>query len=185
VATVSWLTGKQVLKEVYAGRIQITPFNENQLNPNSYDYRLSDKLKIVVPNSDFHGTPCIDPRLPMAFKEVTIPKEGYLLLTENAYLGSTIERFGSRYFASLLTGKSSIGRLFIKNHACAGLVDQGFYNHITLEITAKIPTLIFPNQRFGQVFWFESLGECELYTGKYNEGLNAAEPSRIHQDWNK
>ena len=181
----SWLTGKRVIDEVEAGRIRISPFDKSQMNSNSYDYRLNDKLRIVVPNSDFHGTPCIDPRLPMAFKEVLIPPKGYLLLTENAYLGSTVEKFGSPHFASLVTGKSSVGRLFVKNHACAGLIDQGFYNHITLEITAKIPTLIFPNMRFGQIFWFESVGTCELYRGKYNEGENEAEPSRIHQDWNK
>ena len=121
----------------------------------------------------------------MKYREYIIPETGYLLLTENAYLGSTVEKFGTDHYASLVTGKSSIGRLFVKNHACAGLIDQGFLNHITLEITAKMPTLIFPGMRFGQVYWFESVGECELYKGKYNEGENMAEPSKIIRDWDK
>ena len=179
----SWLTGDEINKQVQSGRIKIEPFSEKQCNPNSYDYRLANILRILRPNSIFDRVPCIDPRLEMKYEEVEIPKSGYLLLTENAYLGSTMEKFGSDFYASLVTGKSSIGRLFIKNHACAGLIDQGFMNHITLEITAKIPTLVFPGMRFGQIFWFESVGECKLYKGKYSKGNNVARPSKIHLDW--
>lgn len=178
-----WLTGKEVEKQVQSGRIRIEPFNKNQVNPNSYDYRLGKVIRVLRCNSVFNGVPCIDPRLEMKYEEIEIPKSGYLLLTENAYLGSTVEKFGSNYYASLVTGKSSVGRLFIKNHACAGLIDQGFLNHITLEITAKLPTLVFPGMRFGQIFWFESVGECKLYKGKYGRGSNVAKPSKIHLDW--
>lgn len=179
----AWLTGKEVHKQVKSGRIRIDPFHEDQCNPNSYDYRLGNILRVLRTNSEFNGIPCVDPRLEMQYDEINIPKSGYLLLVENAYLGSTMEKFGSDFYASLVTGKSSIGRLFVKNHACAGLIDQGFFNHITLEITAKIPTLIFPGMRFGQIFWFESVGECELYKGKYSKGSNVARPSKIHLDW--
>lgn len=179
-----WLTGLEVQKQVGWGRIYIEPFNEDQVNPNSYDYRIGPTLKILSFNSEFKGQACIDPRLEMKYTEVEIPSEGYLLQTEKAYLGYTQEKFGSDHYASLVTGKSSIGRLFIKNHACAGLIDQGFLNHITLEITAKLPTLIFPNMRFGQIFWFETIGEYKLYKGKYS-GNNQGLPSQINKDWNK
>ncbi|MBI3632141.1 MAG: hypothetical protein HY225_01715 [Candidatus Vogelbacteria bacterium] len=180
-----WLTGKEVEKQVRAGKIRIDPFDGNQINPNSYDYRLGNTLRQLLTNSEFNGIPCIDPRKPIKYRDYIIPETGYLLLTENAYLGSTMEKFGTDHYASLVTGKSSVGRLFVKNHACAGLIDQGFLNHITLEITAKLPTLVFPGMRFGQIFWFESIGECELYKGKYNEGENIAEPSKIIRDWDK
>ena len=180
----AWLTGSEVHKQVLANKIKIDPFNADQCNPNSYDYRLGNKLKKLKFNSEANGQPCIDPRLPMEYDEIIIPESGYLLTTPNAYLGYTHEKFGSNHFASLVTGKSSIGRLFIKNHACAGLIDQGFYGHITLEITAKLNTLVFPGMRFGQIFWFESAGECQLYTGRYSLD-NAALPSQIFQDWNK
>lgn len=178
-----WLTGKEVQKQVSLGRIAIAPFRKNQCNPNSYDYRLGKILRILRANSVFNGVPCIDPKLEMKFEKIEIPRNGYLLLTENAYLGSTMEKFGSKSYASLVTGKSSIGRLFVKNHACAGLIDQGFFNHITLEITAKLPTIVYPGMRFGQIFWFTSVGECELYKGKYGRGDNVARPSKIHLDW--
>jgi dCTP deaminase len=178
----SWLTGREVQRQVTAGRIRIDPFHAEQCNPNSYDYRLGDFLRILECNSVHQGIACIDPRKPMTYREVPIPSTGYLLEVEKAYLGSTMEKFGSDHYAALVTGKSSIGRLFVKNHACAGLIDQGFFNHITLEITAKIPTLIFPGMRFGQIFWFESVGECDLYRGKYALQSNAARPSAIHLD---
>lgn len=181
----SWLTGGEIKKQYKKGRIRIETFNEEQLNPNSYDYRLGNLLRRLIPNSSVDGVLCIDPRKDMKYEEIIIPETGYLLRTEHAYLGHTMEKFGSDHYASLVTGKSSIGRLFVKNHACAGLIDQGFYNYITLEITAKLPTIIFPGMRFGQIFWFESVGECELYDGKYGKCDNAAHPSKIILDWNK
>jgi len=183
MSQMGWLTGKQVANEVRAGRIRIEPFDLNQLNPNSYDYGLAPLLRRLLPNSERGGIPCIDPALEMQYEEIEIPPDGFLMKVEDAYLGHTVERFGSDHFASLCTGKSSVGRLFIKNHACAGLIDQGFFGHITLEMTAKLPTVVYAGMRVGQMFWFESVGECALYTGKYGEGKgNAAVPSRIHLD---
>ena len=179
-----WLTGKKVIEEVKAGRIRINPFSGEQVNPNSYDYRLGPLLRKLLFNSERNGIPCVDPKLPMQYKEIEIPEDGYMMIVEEAYLGYTIEEFGSEYYASLCTGKSSVGRLFIKNHACAGLIDQGFYGHITLEMTAKLPTVVYPKMRIGQMFWFESVGEVELYKGKYNSN-NAAQPSKIYMDIEK
>ena len=182
MASGGWLTGKQVGKEVEQGRIRIEPFSTAQLNPNSYDYRLAPLLRRMLPNAERDGIPCIDPKLEMKFEEIAIPPEGFLMKVEEAYLGHTVEKFGSEHFASLVTGKSSVGRLFIKNHACAGLIDQGFFGHITLEMTAKLPTIVYPGMRIGQIFWFTSVGDVILYRGKYADGKNAAQPSRIHMD---
>lgn len=178
-----WLTGKQVVEEIGCGSIRIEPFRLDQVNPNSYDYRLAPLLRRLLPNSERSGIPCVDPAIEMQYEEIEIPPSGFLMKAEHAYLGHTTERFGSTRFASLCTGKSSIGRLFIKNHACAGLIDQGFFGHITLEMTAKLPAVIYAGMRIGQIFWFNSVGECTLYDGKYCDG-NAAVPSRLHLDLN-
>ena len=177
-----WLTGRKVLEETRKGKIIISPFNEDQLNPNSYDYRLAPILRRLLPNSSRDGIDCIDPKLPMKCEDIIIPENGFLMKVEDAYLGHTVEKFGSDYYASLCTGKSSIGRLFIKNHACAGLIDQGFFGHITLEMTAKLPTIIYPNMRLGQIFWFESIGDIHLYNGKYSSD-NAATLSKVLLDF--
>lgn len=182
----SWLTGKEIEKQVKLGRIKIEPFDSKQRNPNSFDYRIGDVVRILKCNSKKGRTPCIDLRKEMKYDEVKIPKSGLLLKPGKAYLGTTVEKIGSDFYPSLVTGKSSLGRLFIENHVCAGLIDIGFFNHVTLEIKVQLPVLIFPNMRFGQVFFFESVGEYELYKGKYSEakGSNKAMPSRAHLDWN-
>lgn len=38
------LTGSEIKKYLRNGDIVISPFNEEQLNPNSYNYRLGDVL---------------------------------------------------------------------------------------------------------------------------------------------
>lgn len=178
----AWLTGEEINKGYLNKDIHIYPYHQSQVNSNSYDYRLGPNLKILKPNSTYGGRPCLDPRLEQVFEEVVIPEEGYLLVPEEAYIGHTIEEFGSNKYPSLVTGKSSIGRLFINNHECAGLIDQGFSNVITLEITVKIPVLVFTGMRFGQIFWFESIGEAKLYAGKY-QTENTATPSKAFIDW--
>ena len=40
------LSGNKIKEEVKKGRITIEPFDENMLNPNSYNYELGDYLKV-------------------------------------------------------------------------------------------------------------------------------------------
>lgn len=180
----SWLTGNQIIKEVVQDRIKILPFNETQVNPNSYDYRLAPVIRRIIPNSLCNNIPCIDPKIETKYEEIVISDTGLLLLPGQCYLGHTVEVFGSNFFASLVTGKSSVGRLFINNHHCAGLIDQGFLANITLEITCQLPVLVYPYMRFGQIFWYQTFGEARLYQGKYQTN-NAGEPSRIYLDIQK
>ena len=178
----AWLTGEQIVIEVKQKRITIEPFSLGQTNPNSYDYRLGKTLKRLLPNSSHLGQVCLDPKKRMNYEEINLVQRGYLLQPGQAYLGHTVEVFGSDHFASLVTGKSSIGRLFVHNHICAGLIDQGFVGQITLEIEVQLPTLIYPNMRFGQVFWFETVGPVKLYSGRYNHQRNVT-PSQIYEDF--
>ena len=184
IVDMAWLTGKEIEKQVGVGRIFIDLFNRSQVNPNSYDYRLSPGIKILLANNVIEGIECVDPKKEMKFRELIIGEEGLVLMPGLGYLASTIERFGSDYYASLCTGKSSVGRLFLQNHACAGLIDQGFFGHITLEITVTLPVVVYPGMRIGQIFWFESVGEALLYSGKYMN-QNQSLPSQIYKDIEK
>lgn len=177
-----WITGEQIRIETRYKRITIDPFYPEQVNPNSYDYRLGPRVKRLLPNSSYGDQLFLDPKKPMKCEEIELSTRGYLLFPGEAYLGHTVEVFGSDYFASLVTGKSSIGRLFIHNHICAGLIDQGFLGQITLEIEVQLPTVIYPNMRFGQIFWFESSGPVKLYSGRYRNQKSAT-PSQIYEDF--
>lgn len=151
-----WLTGREVARQVAAGTIRIDPFDPAQCNPNSYDYRLAPILRRLTPNALRAGVPCLDPQKPVTYEEIVIPPSGYLLETAHAYLGVSLERFASTQYVALTTGKSSVGRLFVKNNLFQlGLVPQGASGPLSLRISAKLPTLVFAGMRIGQIFWFE------------------------------
>ena len=88
----------------------------------------------------------------------------------------------SDHYASLVTGRSSTGRKFITNHITAGLIDQGFFGRITLEIVVFKKTIVYPHIPFGQIFWFEVSGEPLLYKGKY-QGQAQPTLSKMLQDF--
>lgn len=123
----------------------------------------------------------IDIKIPDEYETIEIPESGYVLSPGECYLGSTQEVFGSPIYASLITGRSSIGRKFLTNHITAGLIDQGFIGNITLEIVAHKPTKIYPGIEFGQIFWFTTFGYPFLYQGKYQNQYGPT-ISRFHED---
>lgn len=170
-----WLSATAIQEAVGNGEITIEPFVRTRLNPNSYNYTLhSHVLRLISEEIDLLGED--------EFEELAIEDgHGLLLMPGECYLGSTAEVFGSDHFASLLTGRSSVGRKFITNHITAGLVDVGFCGRITLEITVQRPTRIYTGVPFGQVYWFSLMGEPAIYAGKY-QGQQRATPSRLYKD---
>lgn len=169
-----WLSGSQIEAAVQSGQILISPFSREHINPNSYNYRLSEKLLRI-------SNDIIDLRKDDDFEEITIDEGGFRLEPGECYLGSTKEIFGSEHFAALITGRSSIGRKFVTNHVTAGLIDVGFLGEITLEITCTKPTIVYPNIPFGQIFWFSLFGKSIIYEGKY-KGQAGPTPSRLRFD---
>jgi dCTP deaminase len=169
-----WLSGDEVVRQVRLGRIKISPFAAKNVNPNSYNYRLHPIIRRLT-------NQIIDMKAPDQFENIVIPDDGLILYPDECYLGCTLEKFGSDYYAALITGRSSVGRKFVTNHVTAGLIDQGFYGRITLEITVKRPTRVYPNIAFGQIFWFTSVGKAILYNGKYHH-QDYALGSRAHLD---
>ncbi|WP_029041112.1 dCTP deaminase [Cucumibacter marinus] len=169
-----WLTGNEIEREVKRDRILIDEYFEGRLNSNSYNYRLAPELRRMT-------NEVIDCALEDSFEELTIPESGMRLEPSECYLGTTAERFGSEVYASLITGRSSVGRKFITNHVCAGLIDQGFFGRVTLEITVAKPTIVYPLMPFGQIFWFTTSGEFRPYTGKY-QGQHSPTASLLHLD---
>lgn len=170
-----WLTGNEIIKEYKSGKIFISDFDESRINSNSYNYRLGKTLRRLT-------SEVIDLKDEDSYEEIVIPEEGYVLMPGQCYLGATVEIFGSEFYASLVTGRSSIGRKFITNHVTAGLIDQGFKGTITLEITVTKPTRVYPEIPFGQIFWFVTKGDARLYSGKY-QGQMEPTLSQIKKDF--
>ena len=151
------LTGTKIKKEIKNGNIYIRPFCLDQINPNSYNYRLGSVIKVF---NKFDGNKAI-------FKEVKIPKIGYVLEPRKMYLATTKEVIGSSKYAMSLIGRSSMGRYGLFLQVSANLGHTTSKHKWTLEIVATLPIKIYPGMIIGQVSFWKNYGVVCKYTGKY------------------
>ena len=75
------LSGREIKREIGKG-INIEPFNESQLNPNSYNLKLHNELMVYT-------NPVLDMKTPNPVERLTIPEEG-LLLEITMYWGNQV-----------------------------------------------------------------------------------------------
>ncbi len=169
------LTGQQISKQVDNGKIIITPFDDKNLQPNSYDFHLSEFICI------YEGD-VLDPKKKNKIKEISIPEEGFLLKPNELYLGMTKEKMGSEHFVPILRGRSSTGRLGLFVHITADLIDIGSINHWTLMLHSVVPIRIYKGMKIGQVTFWVPKGEIELYDGKYKDSYRPM-ASQIYKDF--
>lgn len=169
------LTGRMIYEEVQAGRISITGFNVDYLNPNSYNITIGDKVSM------YQNITAIDLKNKETYSGVTtlaIPEEGMVLRPGILYLIPTDEKIRTDYYIPLITGRSSIGRLGIAVHQEAGFGDLGYDGVWTMQIKVTYPTRIYPHIPMGQVYFLTPHGPVsELYRGKYQKSETVA-PSK-------
>lgn len=169
------LTASQILKEMKAGTIDIDPFDESQLNPNSYNLRLGPHLACYEDHE-------LDCKKEHTVNTWEIPDEGWVLLPGFFYLASTIERTATRHFVPMLEGRSSLARLGLSVHQTGGFGDIGFGGMWTLEITCAKPLRIYAGIEVCQVQFWRVYGEIDkLYTGKYLE-QKGPQPSKLYKE---
>lgn len=173
------LSGLEIKKQIKNGNIIIVPFSENQLNPNSYNIKLGNKL-LVYDIKDY-----LDSKKENKTKEIIIPEEGYILEPGLLYLGETEEYTETIGFVPCIDGRSSIGRLGIQVHATAGFGDNGFKGKWTLEIITTHRVKIYTGMEIGQIYYETLEGDKSMiYSGKY-QNQNGVIASRMNQDFNK
>jgi len=176
------LTKEAIEREIEAGRIEITPLEPGLFNPNSVNVRLDDTLVVydieqssvltrlarrLLPEKwcDLVGVPQseLDPAKGVVERLVKIPQKGLVLKPGTLYIGSTVERTYSPYHVPLYEGRSSMARLGLESHVCAGWGDVGFDGQWTLEIRVTYPTRVYPHMEIGQVGFIEVSGEIDPY----------------------
>ncbi|MCT4598123.1 MAG: dCTP deaminase [Vallitalea sp.] len=169
------LSGKEIKSKIEK-EIVIEPFNDNQLNPNSYNLRLHNEL--LVYEDDI-----LDMKKSHKTKKLIIPPEGLLLEPGKLYLGRTIEYTSTDSYVPMLEGRSSIGRLGLFIHVTAGFGDVGFSGYWTLEIFCVQPIKIYSEVEICQIYYHTIEGDYSKYSsGKYqnNEGI---QPSLLYRDF--
>ena len=169
------LTKSAILEQMRLGNIIIAPFNQAQLNPNSYNVTLNERLEFYVCDVlDAYGN---NPT-----EEIIIPKKGYVLEPNVLYLARTNEYTETYNLVPGIDGRSSIGRLGIEIHRTAGFGDVGFRGTWTLEITAIMSVRVYPNMQIGQLYYEEITGEPTNYEGRYQDQIDAT-PCRLYKDF--
>ncbi|AWZ49084.1 dCTP deaminase [Clostridiaceae bacterium 14S0207] len=169
------LSGKEI-KNRLGKDIIIEPYNENQLNPNSYNLKLHNEL--LVYEDDI-----LDMKKENKAKKIVIPEEGVLLKPGKLYLGRTVEYTKTDKLVPMLEGRSSIGRLGLFIHITAGFGDVGFSGYWTLEIFCVQPIRIYPNVEICQIYYHDIHGEYDKYSsGKYQNNLGV-QPSLLFKDF--
>ena len=173
------LTGSEIERLIENGELVISPFNKSQLNPNSYNLKLGNKL--IEYSSTF-----LDMKRKPNTTEIEIPEYGYKLLPGHLYLGYTEEYTETKNLVPRIEGRSSIGRLGISIHCSNGFGDIGFKGQWTLCMTASIPVIIYPGIEICQIYYSTICGDIGKYydSEKYqnSEGIN---PSKLYMDFKK
>lgn len=160
------LSGQEIRAQL-GGRIVIDPFRDEQLNPNSYNLRLHDEVRVYRSRE-------LDMRVENESDPLTIPADGLLLEPGRLYLGRTVEYTATDGYVPMLEGRSSIGRLGLFVHITAGFGDVGFRGYWTLEMFCVQPIRVYAGVEICQVFYHTIQGDYVPYrSGKYqnNTGI--------------
>jgi dCTP deaminase len=171
------LSGKEIEKRLNK-QIFIEPYTSKQLNPNSYNLKLHNKLLVY----DHYE---LDMKRENTAHEIIIPEEGLLLETNKLYLGRTLEHTRTEGLVPMLEGRSSVGRLGMFIHVTAGFGDIGFSGFWTLEIFCVQPIHIYPGVEICQIYYHDINGEYDTYkSGKYQNNKDI-QPSMLYKDFLK
>lgn len=170
------LTKNALRKAWLKGDVVIEPFNEKNLNPNSYNLSLGGRLKRYVGlELDMAVEPQTEDVEPIFIpqKDGTV-KQAFRLFPNVLYLGGTMERFGSKKKIAKIKNRSGTARYGLFVELSAGFGDLGFENYWTLELFLVGPhtLIVYPFMPICQGTFEEPEGIIEeggLYVGKYKD----------------
>lgn len=202
----SILSGPQIRDEVGWKTIEIEPYDEKRVQPNSVDLTLGRGVKVytdvtymgaVSPYRDhtfiddgrsFEVSRLIDSKAnrvldPKKHNEtigLEMDESGWLVRPGILYLMHTKERIHTKKFVTQLNGKSSIARLGVIVHFTAAYGETGFNGQYTLEVSAMHPVRLYPGMAIAQAVFYNVYGQVEDYQtrGHYTgKAALGAEPS--------
>ena len=142
------LTDKTIIDEIALKNIVIEPLIEANIGTNSVDLTLSNTLLMYTDH-------ILDVRKKNPYVPFIIPEEGMILQPNILYLASTVEYTETLRHVPLLHGKSSLARLGLYIHVCAGFGDVGFRGHWTLELAVIQPVKIYPGMKIAQICYHD------------------------------
>ncbi|NIL96503.1 MAG: dCTP deaminase [Planctomycetales bacterium] len=170
------LSGNEI-RERLGNDLVIEPFEEERLNPNSYNLSLHDELMT-------YEEVVLDLRKANRVRRLTIPPEGLVLNPNQLYLGRTVEMTETHQLVPMIEGRSSLARLGLFVHVTAGFGDVGFCGYWTLEMFAVQPIRIYPGVSICQIFYHEITGDITEYNSNKYQHNRDIQPSLMFKELN-
>jgi len=170
------LSGEEIHRQL-GDNIQIDPFDEANLNPNSYNLTLHNEIMT-------YEEVVLDMRKANRTRRLTIPTDGLVLNPSQLYLARTTERTKTHNLVPMIEGRSSIGRLGLFVHVTAGFGDVGFCGYWTLEMFAVQPVRIYPGVPICQILYHQIEGAIREYTSDKYQHNQDIQPSLIYKELN-
>ena len=169
------LSGIEIQKKI-GKEIWIEPYQEKQLNPNSYNLRLNNELLV-------YENPILDMKKENPAKKMIIPDEGLLLEKDKLYLGRTLEYTRTENYVPMIEGRSSVGRLGLFVHVTAGFGDVGFSGYWTLEMFCVQPIRIYAGIEICQIYYHKIDGDFVKYKSNKYQNNQDIQPSLLYKDF--
>lgn len=170
------LSGQEI-KSRLGTDIKIDPFNEAQLNPNSYNLTLHNELLV-------YEEVVLDLKVPNRYRRLEIPPTGLVMSPSQVYLARTVERTETHNLVPMIEGRSSLGRLGLFVHVTAGFGDAGFCGYWTLEMFAVQPIRIYPGVQICQIIYHTLEGAVQEYRSKYQNNTDI-QPSLLYKEFQR
>jgi dCTP deaminase len=168
------LSGHEIRRHLGTS-ITIDPFDEANLNPNSYNLTLHDELIT-------YEEVVLDMRKANRVRRLSIPPEGLVLSPNQLYLARTVERTETHNLVPMIEGRSSIGRLGLFVHVTAGFGDVGFCGYWTLEMFAVQPVRIYAGVQICQIIYHQIAGDVTEYQSNKYQHNRDIQPSLLFKE---
>ena len=170
------LSGDEIKRNI-GTNIEISPFNPDNINPNSYNLTLHHDVVI-------YEEVVLDMRKNNRVRRMVIPESGLVLEPNRLYLGRTVEKTETHNLVPMIEGRSSIGRLGLFVHVTAGFGDVGFKGFWTLEMFAVQPVRIYPGVSICQIFYHQIEGDIQEYKSNKYQDNQGIQPSLLYKELN-
>ncbi len=163
-----FLSDTDIKKGLQEGKLVIKPYNEDQLQPASYDVLLGNEFEVT----DRHKTVSIDPANKIYPQTRTIKVkdgEAFILHPGESVLGKQKEFIGVDHeHLILLSGKSSLARAGLVVHNTAMLFNPGHHFYPTFELvnTNNVPLILRPGMEIAQLLFAKLTSKTRQAYGK-------------------